>query len=271
MRVCVVQTSSIDDKRANLDAVARLIAAAVAEDRPDLVLLPEVFAFQGGTPETRAAAAEPIPGGETYAFLQEQAARHRIVLHGGSYLERGPGRLYNTSVVFDRDGREIARYRKIHLFDVVTPDGREYRESATVGRGEEVVTYDAEGVRAGCSICYDVRFGELYRALAEAGAQLLVVPAAFTLQTGKDHWEVLLRARATETGCYVAAAAQVGTFPQGKEQRACWGHSMVVDPWGKILVQVTDRPGFATARIDLGYLGRVREMIPVHQHRVLTG
>jgi nitrilase len=126
-------------------------------------------------------------------------------------------------------------------------------------------------VRVGCSICYDVRFGELYRALAGAGAQLLVVPAAFTLQTGKDHWEVLMRARAIETGCYVAAAAQVGSFPHGKEQRACWGHSMVVDPWGKILVQVTDRPGFATARIDLGYLGRVREMIPVHQHRVLKG
>ena len=205
MRVCVVQTNSVDDKRANLDAAARLIAAAVAEDRPDLVLLPEVFAFQGGAPEARAASAEPIPGGETYAFLQEQAARHRIILHGGSYLERGEGRLYNTSVVFDREGRELARYRKIHLFDVVTPDGREYRESATVGRGQEVVTYDAEGVRVGCSICYDVRFGELYRALAEAGAQLLVVPAAFTLQTGKDHWEVLMRARAIETGCYVAA------------------------------------------------------------------
>jgi deaminated glutathione amidase len=271
VRVCVVQTNSVDDKRANLDAAARLIAAAVAEDRPDLVLLPEVFAFQGGAPEARAASAEPIPGGETYAFLQEQAARHRVILHGGSYLERGEGRLYNTSVAFDREGRELARYRKIHLFDVVTPDGREYRESATVGRGQEVVTYDAEGVRVGCSICYDVRFGELYRALAAAGAQLLVVPAAFTLQTGKDHWEVLMRARAIETGCYVAAAAQVGSFPHGKEQRACWGHSMVVDPWGKILVQVTDRPGFATARIDLGYLGRVREMIPVHQHRVLKG
>jgi nitrilase len=271
MRVCVVQTSSIDDKKANLAAAGRLIGHAVAEDRPDLVLLPEVFAFQGGSPEARLAAAEPIPGGEAYAFLQEQATRHRIILHGGSYLERAGDRVFNTSVVFDRDGSELARYRKIHLFDVVTPDGREYRESATVGRGQEVATYEADGVRVGCSICYDLRFGELYRALAAAGAQLLVVPAAFTVPTGMAHWEVLLRARAIETGCYVAAAAQVGTYTAGKDQRACWGHSMLIDPWGKILAQVTDRPGFATARIDQGYLGRVREMIPVHRHRVLKG
>ncbi len=271
MRVCVVQTSSIDDKRANLDTAGRLIGRAVAEDRPDLVLLPEVFAFQGGSPEMRLAAAEPVPGGETYAFLQEQAARHRIVLHGGSYLERAGDRVFNTSVAFDRDGAELARYRKIHLFDVVTPDGREYRESATIGRGQEVVSYDAGGLRVGCSICYDLRFGELYRALAAEGAQLLTVPAAFTVPTGMAHWEVLLRARAIETGCYVAAAAQVGTYAQGKEQRACWGHSMIVDPWGKVLVQVTDRPGFATTRLDLGYLERVREMIPVQQHRVLKG
>jgi deaminated glutathione amidase len=273
VRVCVVQTNSVDDKAANLDAAGRLVGRAVEEDRPDLVLLPEVFAFQGGTPEAKRAAAEPIPGGETYAFLQDLAARHRIVLHGGSYLEREGDRLYNTSVAFGRDGAELARYRKIHLFDVVTPDGREYRESATVGRGAEVVTYGAEGVSVGCSICYDVRFGELYRALAAAGAKLIVVPAAFTVPTGMAHWEVLLRARAVETGCYVAAAAQVGPYPAGAsgEQRACWGHSMVVDPWGKVLAQVTDRPGFATARLDLGYLERVREMIPVHRHRVLKG
>jgi predicted amidohydrolase len=276
VRVCVVQTNSVDDKAANLDAAGRLVGRAVLEDRPDLVLLPEVFAFMGGTEEAKRAAAEPVgPKGETYAFLRDLAARHRIVLHGGSYLERGEGdRLYNTSVAFGRGGEELARYRKIHLFDVVTPDGREYRESATVGRGAEVVAYEAApGLRVGCSICYDVRFGELYRALAAAGARLLVVPAAFTVPTGMAHWEVLLRARAIESGCYVAAAAQVGSYPTGKagELRACWGHSMIVDPWGKVLAQVTDRPGFATAVVDLGYLERVREMIPVHQHRVLKG
>jgi deaminated glutathione amidase len=154
---------------------------------------------------------------------------------------------------------------------VVTPDGREYRESAVVGRGREVVTYAAEGVRVGCSICYDLRFGELYRRLAADGAQLLAVPAAFTLQTGKDHWEVLLRARAIETQCFVLAAAQVGAFPAGRDTRHNWGHSMIVDPWGKVLAQMPERPGFATARLDLEYLDRVRGMLPVGQHRVLQG
>ena len=272
MRVCVIQMSSVNDKAANLDQARRLVEQAVRDDRPDLLLLPEVWAFQGGTPEERRAAAEPIPGGEAYALLQELAAEHRVFLHGGSFLERGHGDpLFNTSVAFDREGRELARYRKIHLFDVVTPDGREYRESALVGRGQGTVTYEAEGARVGCSICYDLRFGELYRRLAAEGARVLTVPAAFTLQTGKDHWEVLLRARAIETQCFVLAAAQVGAFPAGRDVRHNWGHSMVVDPWGKVLAQVPDRPGFATARIDLAYLERVREMLPVHRHRVLPG
>jgi nitrilase len=271
MRVCVIQMSSVDDKAANLAQARGLIEQAVREDRPDVILLPEVWAFQGGSVEQRREAAETIPGGEAYRLLQELAATHGIFLHGGSFLERGPERLFNTTVVFGRDGKEIARYRKLHLFDVVTPDGREYRESSVVGRGNEVVTYLAEGMRIGCSICYDLRFGELYRRLATEGAQLLTVPAAFTLQTGKDHWEVLLRARAIETECYVAAAAQVGTFSTGKDVRQNWGHSMIVDPWGKVLAQVPDRPGFATARIDLAYQARVREMLPVAQHRVLGG
>jgi nitrilase len=271
MRVCVIQMNSVNDKAANLAQARGLIEQAVKEDRPDLLLLPEVWAFQGGTTAERQAAAETIPGGEAYTLLREAASRHGVFLHGGSFLEQAEGCLFNTTVVFDRTGAEIALYRKIHLFDVVTPDGREYRESALVGRGREVVTYEAEGARIGCSICYDLRFGELYRQLAAKGAQLLMIPAAFTLQTGKDHWEVLIRARAVETQCYVAAAAQVGAFPAGKDVRHNWGHSMIVDPWGKVLAQVPDRPGFATAKLDLGYLQRVREMIPVHQHRVLPG
>jgi deaminated glutathione amidase len=271
MRVCVVQMSSINDKAANLEQARNLIERAVHDDRPDLILLPEVWAFQGGTADDRRAAAEAIPDGEAYALLQGLAAAHGIIIHGGSFLERRPDRLFNTTVVFDRDGEELARYRKLHLFDVVTPDGREYRESAVVGRGREVVTYAAENVRIGCSICYDLRFGELYRRLAADDAQIIMVPAAFTLQTGKDHWEVLLRARAIETQCFVAAAAQVGSFQAGRDLRYNWGHSMILDPWGKVLAQVPDRPGFATARLDLDYLTRVREMLPVAQHRVLPG
>jgi nitrilase len=193
------------------------------------------------------------------------------VIHGGSLLELDGDKIYNTTCVFDRDGKEIARYRKIHLFDVVTPDGKEYKESATVGRGDAVVTYKANGVTVGCSICYDLRFGELYRRLAADGAQLVMVPAAFTLQTGKDHWEVLLRARAIETQCWVAAPAQWGPHPAGREERWTFGHSLIVDPWGQVVASASDGPGFATARIDLERLARVRRDLPVSEHRVLGG
>lgn len=270
MRLSVIQMSSGPEKAANLAQARELVAAAVAADRPDLVALPEIWAFQGGTPEERRAAAEPVPGGEAGALLAELARRHRVWLHGGSFLERDGEVLWNTTLAFDRDGRQVARYRKIHRFDVVTPDGKEYRESATVAAGSEIVTYDAEGVTVGCSICYDVRFPELYRRLVDQGAQLLMVPAAFTLMTGKDHWEVLLRARAIESQCYVAAPAQVGSYRAAGDVRQCWGHSLIVDPWGHLMAQVAqDRPGWATARLDLGWLEKVRETLPSLRHRVL--
>jgi predicted amidohydrolase len=274
MRVTVIQMNSRDDKAANLAAAEALVGAAVREDRPDLVVLPEVWPLMGGDAAAKRAAAEPLgEEGAAWRLLRDLARGHRILIHGGSLLERDPAvdRLYNTTVVFDREGRELARYRKIHLFDITAPDGREYRESATFGRGREIVTYTAEDVRVGCSICYDLRFGELYRALAALGAQLLAVPAAFTLQTGKDHWEVLLRARAIETQCWVAAAAQWGPHPAGREERWCYGHSLIVDPWGSVVARVSDGPGFATARIDLARLAKVRRDLPVAEHRVLAG
>jgi nitrilase len=270
MRLTVIQMSSGPDKARNLAQARELIDAAVAADRPDLVALPEVWAFQGGTRDERRAAAEPIPGGDAGDLLAGLARRHGVWLHGGSLIERDGDRLWNTTLAFDRDGRQVARYRKIHRFDVTTPDGREYRESSLFGAGTEIVTYDAEGVIVGCSICYDLRFPELYRLLVDKGAQLLMVPSSFTLMTGKDHWEVLLRARAIESQCYVAAPAQVGSFRAASDVRQCWGHSLIVEPWGHILAQVAeDRPGWATARLDLGSLERVRQMLPSLQHRVL--
>jgi predicted amidohydrolase len=274
MRVTVIQMNSRDDKAANLAAAEELVRAAVREDRPDLVVLPEVWPLMGGDAAAKRAAADILgEEGAAWRLLRDLARSHRIFVHGGSLLERDPtdDRLYNTTVAFDREGRELARYRKIHLFDITAPDGREYRESATFGRGRELVTYTAEEVRVGCSICYDLRFGELYRALATLGAQLLAVPAAFTLQTGKDHWEVLLRARAIETQCWVAAAAQWGPHPAGREERWCYGHSMIVDPWGHVVARASDGPGFATARVDLERLAKVRRDLPVAEHRVLTG
>ncbi|TCT13399.1 nitrilase [Tepidamorphus gemmatus] len=268
MKVASLQMNSQDDKAANIAQAISLIEQAVRHDRPDLVLLPETFAYMGGNAESRRANAETFPDGEAYRAMQEQARRHGIWIHAGSMAEAAGEKSYNTTVVFDRAGNEVARYRKIHLFDVEVPGGMTYRESDTMRGGSEIVTYDCEGVRIGCSICYDLRFPELYQKLAAAGAQVMMVPAAFTLQTGKDHWEILLRARAIETQSYVVACGQVFSHDGGRRQ--CYGHSMVVDPWGAKIAECSDVIGWCAARLDFDYLARVRAGIPVARHKVLV-
>jgi predicted amidohydrolase len=267
MKVALIQMNSQGDKGANLAQAKRLIEQAVAEERPDLVALPEVWTLLSEDAAAKRAAAEPLPGGEAYGLLQELAARHRVVLHGGSLIERDGEALYNTTVVFGPDGAELARYRKLHLFDIVTPDGREYRESATFTGGARVVCFDALGTRIGLSICYDLRFPELYVQLAKEGAKVILVPSAFTLQTGKDHWEVLLRARAIETQTYVLAPAQWGRYAGGS--RACYGHSLIADPWGHVIAKAQDKVGYIAARLDLEEVERVRRRMPCAEHRVL--
>ena len=274
MKISAIQMNTRSDKSANLAEARRLAARAVERDRPDMVVFPEVFAFMGSSVADKRAAAEELPeaggdGGAAYETLREIAREHGVFVHGGSFVEKDGDRYFNTTIAFDREGAELARYRKIHLFDVTTPDGRSYRESDTFGAGREVVIYKAGDVTIGCSICYDLRFAELYRALAEAGADVMMVPAAFTLQTGKDHWEVLLRAHAIETETYVVAAAQTGTYFEGNDERASWGHTMIVNPWGHILAQAGEGTGHASADIDLDYLKQVRARIPVANHRVL--
>jgi nitrilase len=273
MKVSLVQMNSISDKAANIASARALIEKAVAEESPDWVLLPEQFDWAGGGRGDKYANAEILPGGPAYTMARELAQKHRIFIHAGSLMERieGDERIHNTSVVFNRQGEEIARYRKIHLFDVTTPDGASYRESATVKAGSAVVTYDCEGVTIGCSICYDLRFPDLFQALARKGAQMIALPAAFTLQTGKDHWEVLLRARAIETQTYVCASAQTGSFTVGNEQRATYGHSLVADPWGHVVAKASDGIGIVSTRIDPAVVAKVRRMIPVAEHRVKIG
>ncbi len=270
MKVTLVQMNSVDDKAANIAAATRLIERAVAEDAPDWVLLPECFDFLGGTRESKRDAAETLPDGPAYRAMRALARKHAVWIHAGSILERieGEARLGNTTVVFDRAGAEAARYRKIHLFDITAPDGTEYNESASFLPGDAVVTYDCEGVTIGCSICYDLRFPLLFQALADRGAVVVALPAAFTMQTGKDHWEVLCRARAIETETYVCAAAQTGTFTQGNQPRTTYGHSLVADPWGHVVAQASDGVGTVSARIDPERVARVRAMIPVARHRV---
>jgi nitrilase len=267
MKVALIQMNSQEDKAANLAQAKRLIEQAVAEERPDFVALPEIFPLMSEGLALKKAAAEPVPGGETYGMLQELAAKHGIVLHGGSIFEQNGETMYNTTIVFNRDGSELARYRKLHLFDIVTPDGKEYRESESFTRGARTVCFDALGTRIGLSICYDVRFSELYLQLAKDGAKVILVPAAFTLQTGKDHWEALLRARAIETQAYVLAPAQWGLYAGGR--RACYGHSLVADPWGHVIAKAQDRVGYVAARLDLEEVERVRARMPCAEHRVL--
>jgi deaminated glutathione amidase len=280
MRVSVIQMEPGTDKAANIAQARGLIGAAMESDKPDLVTLPEVWSCLGGNRAAKMEAAEELPargsnapGGPAYEFLREMARTHRIHVHGGSIGEKVPGgdKLFNTTVVFSPDGEEIARYRKVHMFDIVTPDGKGYRESALYGSGDEIVTFQADGITLGCAICYDVRFPELFLELRRRGAEVIFLPSAFTAQTGKDHWEPLIKARAIETQCYMAAAATHGKhLDAAGEPRFTYGHSLIADPWGHVVAKVSDGPGYATARIDPNMLKRVRRDMPVLEHRKLV-
>ncbi|EPX62879.1 Nitrilase/cyanide hydratase [Cystobacter fuscus DSM 2262] len=263
--IAAAQMVSTSDKTHNLDSALRLVRRA-ADLGARLVGLPENFSWMGPEAE-RAAAAETLEG-PTLSRMAEVARERKVTLLAGSILEQGApgGRLYNTTVVFGPDGARLAVYRKIHLFDVDVGDGTPYRESAAVAPGTEVVVADTEVGRLGLSICYDLRFPELYRRLAAGGATLLAVPAAFTLMTGKDHWEVLLRARAIENQCYLFAPAQGGRH---SPQRVTWGHAMVVDPWGLVTARASEGEGLAVAAMDTELLARVRRNLPCLQHRRL--
>ena len=271
MKIALIQMNSQSDKAANIKFAAGMIERAAKVENADWVMMPEHFELFGGSAADKLNQAEDAPGGPAYSMAQEMAAKHKIWVHAGSFKERIPGEKYNynTTCVFDRSGKEAARYRKMHLFDVTGPDGAKYHESQTVRPGRDVVTYDCEGITVGVAICYDIRFPELFQALAARGAQLIALPAAFTLQTGKDHWEVLARARAIETECYFAACGQTGAYMADGEKRFCYGHSLVADPWGHVVCKASDGPGLVTTRIDTALIARVRAQIPVAQHKVL--
>ena len=272
MKIAVIQMNSVSDVAANVAKATALIERCVEQEGPDWVCLPEHWNWAGGSTRDKVANGDTVPGGPAYLAAQALAAKHKIWLHSGSVLERAKGaeKVHNTTVVFDRSGAEVAVYRKIHLFDITLPDGTAYRESAGVIPGREIVTYDCEGLRVGCAICYDLRFPELFQALTAAGAELIALPSSFTLQTGKDHWEVLCRARAIETETYFAAPGQCGSFiAPGNDKRFTYGHSLIADPWGHVVAKVSDGEGFATARIDKAYVARVRANIPVADHKVI--
>lgn len=264
LRMAAVQMNSRDDKGANLETALGLIDRAAAAGAR-VVALPEVWTYLGPADENRDNA-EPIPG-PTIELLAERARRHRIYLHAGSMYELRTGEplVRNTTAVLDPDGTLIASYSKIHMFDVVLDGVASYEESATVAPGDELVTFDVDGVTVGLAICYDLRFPELFRILALRGAEVIVLPAAFTMTTGKDHWEVLLRARAIENGVYMLAPAQVGQHPPGNW---CYGRSLIVDPWGTVLATAPDQETVITADADLDALRRVRRQVPSLANRM---
>ena len=259
LRVALIQLNSGSDKDANLAKIDRSVGEA-ADTGARLVALPEYVTYLGPK-DGFAAAAEPIPGPTTERFAA-LARRHGIYVHGGSIHEQtgSPDKYFNTSTLFDPNGELIAVYRKIHLFDVHIGDTVVAAESERIVAGEEPVTAEIDGHKVGFSICYDLRFPELYRALALAGAEILFVPAAFTLYTGKDHWHLLLRARAVENQCFVLAPAQVGAHEP--DNARCYGHALVVDPWGTVLADAPDREAVVVADLDFADLRRVREEVP---------
>jgi len=263
VRAAAVQLNSTEDKSRNLEAADRLTRAA-ARDGAELVVLPEKWNLLGRA-EQLAAGAELLDG-PSLTWARETARELGIDLVAGSVVEHVPGRekAANTSVHFGPTGEVRATYRKIHLFDVEVA-GTVYRESDSEDPGVEVVLSEsAAGVRLGLTVCYDLRFPELYRALALRGARVITVPSAFTLATTRDHWEVLVRARAIEDQCFVVAANQVGAHPPGHRSG---GRSLIVDPWGVVLAQAPDREGVISADLDLAAQEEVRATLPSLLHR----
>lgn len=258
MRVAAVQLNASEDVEANLRAADEHVRAAAA-DGAELVVLPEKWSVLGSPGDLRAGA-QPLDG-PAATWAREVARELRIDLVAGSISERvaDAEKLRNTSLHVGPDGEIKAAYRKIHMFDVVVDD-KQYRESATEDPGDEIVTSTAaNGVELGLSICYDLRFPELYRALAVRGARILLVPAAFTLATTRDHWEVLVRARAIEQQAFVIAANQIGAHPAGMRSG---GRSLIVDPWGLVLATAPDRVGHVVADLDLDAQARIRRDLP---------
>lgn len=263
--IAAIQMASGPQVSANLIEAERLLAEAAAAGAC-LAVLPENFAMLGRSDEERLTEAEEEGDGPLQAWLSDRARRHGMWIVGGTIpIKAGPDRVSGACLVYDDQGKRQARFDKMHLFDVTLPDGRErYRESDSTLAGDSVVVIDSPVGRLGLAVCYDLRFPELFRAMAEKGAEVFAVPSAFTVQTGRAHWELLLRARAVENLAYVVAGAQGGFHVSGRET---WGHSMIVDPWGTVVAQQPQGPGVVTAEIALERLHSVRESFPVLNHR----
>lgn len=260
--IAVVQMDSQNDKGENLKQACAYIDEAAAKGAK-LICFPEVMNLIGKN-VGEGGGKEPVEG-YTTKRLCEKARAHRVFIQGGSITEEVEGERAsrNTSIFISPAGAILGVYRKLHMFDITLSDGTPFRESDRVKPGDDIVVVPTELGTFGMSICYDIRFPELYRIMALKGAQILFTPASFTMPTGKDHWEPLLRARAIENGCYVIAAGQIGTKPA----YAAYGNSMVIDPWGTVIARAKDMPGITYAEIDLDYQEQIRKQIPSLENR----
>ena len=267
LNVAAVQMISGPDVDANLKRAEGFIKKAVSAG-VELIVLPENFAFMGSRDDDRLAIKEEEGKGPIQQFVSQQAKDHGVYIVAGTVplACEDDKKVYSSCLVYDRLGQQIARYNKIHLFDVIVSEEERYSESESVLSGDEVVTVPLDFTTIGLSVCYDLRFPELYRELLEKGAELLLIPSAFTNATGKVHWEVLLRARAIENLSYVIAPNQGGKHPSGRET---YGHSMIIDPWGHVLASEDKGEGVITAQIDLKHLHHIRETFPATNHRRL--
>lgn len=242
----ILQIDTQDDKKINLEKIDKLIDES-AKKGAQVISLAEMASYLG---KDILGNIEEIPGGETFELLSKKAKEHNLWIHGGSIYEKNlddPTKPFNTTMIINPQGKLLDCYRKLHLFDVHIDKGPSVKESDSISAGEKMVTVNTDYGKWGLSICYDMRFGEIFRLMALEGAEIFFVPSNFTLNTGKDHWESLLRARAIENSCYVVAAAQIGIKPKFTS----YGRSLVVDPWGNIIAQASDKEGVLLCEIDL--------------------
>lgn len=266
MRVAAIQMASGSSISGNLHETEKLISEAVS-DGAEMVVLPENFGMIGIKQEDVVEYCEKPGAGTLQDFLAEQAKRHSVIIAGGTIPLQSDdrSRYRNTLQVYDKQGECIAHYDKIHLFDVSLPDVDEsYNESAVIQPGSSVVVVEVGGIKLGLAICYDLRFPELFRLLVDKGAEIILLPSAFTAATGKAHWHALLKARAIENLCFVVAPAQGGYHVNGRET---YGHSLIVDPWGNVLDEIDSGSGFAIAELNLFQQQHLREHFPVLSHR----
>lgn len=274
MRVAAVQTLMGLSPDVTVPAAeAAMETAMQAEERPDFLILPEYFSYYGLDQKRSVELAQPLRETPAFRMTQAFAKRHNVAVQAGTILARIPGdeHVENVSVVFDRQGKVIAEYRKIHLFDMGDLGSGAFRESDYIKPGDEIVTWEFEGVTFGTAICFDVRFPELFRALRLKGAEVITLPAAYTMVTGEAHWDLLARARAAETQCHFIACGLGGTVVVDGQQKGCYGHSVIVDAWGTVTVRAGQGAEIITAKLDMENLHSIREKMPVMKQRRLTG